>query len=219
MFNFQILLPRTEKTKFRDIFFYIIEIFDRNGRKWEVEIIEFTLLTAILLISNGNKKATSQPASPGRPKGGRDRILGLIALFKFCKAALLLAVGIGTLELVRTDLTAWPQHWVSALASNVGRRTVEQLLARVSQMDPGHLEALGVGAFLYTVLFTVEGIGLWRGKRWAEYLTAIATASFVPLEIYELTHRVSPRRLSALLLNLAIVAYLIYRLRRREAKT
>ena len=86
-------------------------------------------------------------------------------------------------------------------------------------MDPGHLEALGVGAFLYTVLFTVEGIGLWRGKRWAEYLTAIATASFVPLEIYELTHRVSPRRLSALLLNLAIVAYLIYRLRRREAKT
>ncbi len=183
-------------------------------------IIKSTLLTEILLISNGDKKATSQPpASPGRPRGGRDRILGLIALFKFCKAALLLAVGIGALKLVRTDLTTWSQHWVSALASNVGRRTVEQLLARVSQMDRGRLEALGVGAFLYAVLFTIEGIGLWRGERWAEYLTVIATASFVPLEIYELIHRVSPPRLSALLLNLAIVAYLIYRLRRREAKT
>ncbi len=184
-----------------------------------MEIVESILLTAILLILNGDKITTSQPASPGRPKGGRDRILGLIALFKFFKASLLVAVGIGALKLVRADLIAWFQHWVSALAPNIGRRTVEQLLARVSQTDPGRLEALGVGAFLYAILFAVEGIGLWRGKRWAEYLTVIATASFVPLEIYELIHRVSPPRLSALFLNLAIVAYLIYRLRCREAKT
>lgn len=185
-----------------------------------MEIITSTVLTAIPLISNGDKKVTSEPAaSPGRHKGGRDQILRLIALFKFCKTALLLAVGVGVLKLVRTDLTAWSQHWVSALASNIGRRTVEQLIARLSQMDPGRLEALGGGLFLYGVLFTVEGIGLWRGKRWAEYLTVIATASFVPLEIYELNHRVSPPRLSALLLNLAIAAYLIYRLRHREAET
>ncbi len=182
-------------------------------------IMKSSLLTAILSITNEDKEATSQPASHGRPKGGRDRILWLIALFKFCKATLLLAVGIGMLKLVRTDLAGWSQHWASALAPKVGRRTVEQLLARVSQIDPGRLEALGVGAFLYAVLFMVEGMGLWREKRWAEYLTVIATASFVPLEIYELTRGVSSPRLSALLLNLAIVGYLIYRLRRRESKT
>lgn len=182
-------------------------------------IIKSPFLTAIFSITNEDKKATSQPGFHGRPKGGRDRILGLIALFKFCKASFLIAFGIGALKLVRTDLAAWSQHWVSALTSNVARRTVEQLLARVSQIDPGRLEALGVGAFLYAALFMVEGMGLWRKKRWAEYLTMIATASFVPLEIYELTRRVSPPRLSALLLNLAIVAYLIYRLRRRESKT
>jgi uncharacterized membrane protein (DUF2068 family) len=86
-------------------------------------------------------------------------------------------------------------------------------------MDPGRLEAFGVGAFVYAILFTIEGIGLWMGKRWAEYLTVIATALFVPLEIYEITQRVSAARLLALLLNLAIVAYLIYRLRRGQAKT
>ena len=44
-----------------------------------------------------------------------------------------------------------------------------------------------------------------------------ATGSFVPFEIYELARRLSPSRLAALVLNLAVVVYLIYHLRRRES--
>lgn len=167
-------------------------------------------------INSELKKTNSEPASSGGSESGRDRILQLIALLKFCKSALLLVVGMGALKLVQTDLNTWSLNWVSALNSNIGRRTIEHLIARVSQMDASRLEAFGVGAFVYTALFTVEGIGLWLGKRWAKYLTVIATALFVPMEIYELSQRVSIPRLSALLLNLAIVAYLIYRLRRRH---
>ena len=72
---------------------------------------------------------------------------------------------------------------------------------------------LGVVALLYATLFAIEGVGLWRERRWAEYLTVIATASFIPFEIVQLARQVSLARSAALGLNLLVVAYLIYRLR------
>ena len=143
-----------------------------------------------------------------------DRVLRLIALFKFCKAVLLVVVGLGALELLDPDMAARAQRWVAALASSSDRHVVQQLVAVVGGLSPGRLQALGVGAFLYAALFTVEGVGLWRRKRWAEYLTVIATLSLVPLELFELTRAVTPPRLTALVVNFAVVAYLIGRMRR-----
>jgi uncharacterized membrane protein (DUF2068 family) len=70
-----------------------------------------------------------------------------------------------------------------------------------------HLVAAGIGA--YAVLEGIEAVGLWYQKRWAEYLTFIATTLFIPLEIYELAHKVSPFKLTALIVNVAIVVYLL----------
>jgi uncharacterized membrane protein (DUF2068 family) len=83
-------------------------------------------------------------------------------------------------------------------------------------MGPTRIAALGVGAFLYAALFLVEGIGLWLQRRWAEYLTVVATASFIPFEIFEVARRVTATRMVALVVNLAILVYLIVRLRRRR---
>jgi uncharacterized membrane protein (DUF2068 family) len=55
----------------------------------------------------------------------------------------------------------------------------------------------------------LEAIGPWRGRRWAEYLTFVATVVFVPYEIYELTKTVSALKVLTLVINLAIVAYLL----------
>ena len=55
-----------------------------------------------------------------------------------------------------------------------------------------------------------EAFGLWFQQRWAEYLTFIATTLLSPLEVYELAHGASPFKLIALLIDLAIVAYLLY---------
>ena len=55
----------------------------------------------------------------------------------------------------------------------------------------------------------VEAVGLWTGQRWAEYLTFIATVVFVPYEIYELTKSITALKLVALIINVAIVLYLI----------
>jgi uncharacterized membrane protein (DUF2068 family) len=146
-----------------------------------------------------------------------DRMLRLIAVFKFCKAALLVAVGLGALRLLDPEVAARAQRWAAAVAANSDRRIVQQLIGVVSGLSPRRLEALGTGAFLYSTLFITEGIGLWRGKRWAEYLTVIATMSLLPLEVYEIIRRASTTRVMALLVNLVVAGYLIWRLRRPRA--
>ena len=140
--------------------------------------------------------------------------LRLIALFKFFKATLLIAVCLGALQLLNPDVAASAQRWATAFATSSDRRLLQHLLARAAGLSATRLELVALGAFLYAALFTTEGVGLWRRRRWAEYLTVVATASFLPIEIFELAQRLTLTRLTALMLNLLVVAYLMYRLRR-----
>jgi uncharacterized membrane protein (DUF2068 family) len=150
-------------------------------------------------------------------QGDRAGVLRLIAVFKLLKALLLMAVGLGALKLLDPAVAAHAEAWLHGLAMGSDRRAMQGVLVFVSRLTPERLEALGIGAFLYGALFATEGIGLWLEKRWAEYLTVIATGSFVPFEVYELARHATLPRVAALVLNLAVVAYLIYHLRRRSA--
>jgi uncharacterized membrane protein (DUF2068 family) len=62
---------------------------------------------------------------------------------------------------------------------------------------------------VYALIEGVEAYGLWYQRRWAEYLTLIVTTSLIPLELYELAHRLSPFKVVALIVNVAVVAYLL----------
>src|ERR1700691_2696568 len=73
-----------------------------------------------------------------------------------------------------------------------------------------NLYLLGVAIAVYAVLEGTEAVGLWLGKRWAEYLTFLATIIFVPYEVYELAKGVSALKVLALVLNLAVAAYLLF---------
>ena len=72
-----------------------------------------------------------------------------------------------------------------------------------------NLYVAGTAVAAYALLEGTEAVGLWLGRRWAEYLTFLATVIFVPYEIYELTKSVSVLKVLALVINLAIVAYLL----------
>ena len=71
-----------------------------------------------------------------------------------------------------------------------------------------HLFALVILA--YAAIEGIEAVGLWYQRRWAEYLTFVVTASLLPLEVYELTNRLSPLKILAFVINVAVVAYLLY---------
>jgi uncharacterized membrane protein (DUF2068 family) len=69
---------------------------------------------------------------------------------------------------------------------------------------------VGLVVAAYALLEGVEAIGLWQARRWAEYLTLVATAVLLIPEVWELTSRVTPTKILALIINLAVVAYLLF---------
>jgi uncharacterized membrane protein (DUF2068 family) len=82
-------------------------------------------------------------------------------------------------------------------------------LRRLFSIQHGTLVKVALVVGAYAVLEGAEAVGLWRQKRWAEYLTFIATTLLLPLEIYELSHKFSPLKIVTLLINLAVVVYLL----------
>jgi uncharacterized membrane protein (DUF2068 family) len=84
--------------------------------------------------------------------------------------------------------------------------TVEHLFTLRSST----LYAVGVAAALYALLEGAEAVGLWYQKRWAEYLTFLATLVFMPYEIYELSRSVTPLKVAALVVNVLIAFYLLF---------
>ena len=146
-------------------------------------------------------------------KSSNDKVLRLIAVFKFLKSAALIALGVGAFKSLHKDLGGLAEHWVEALRFDPGSRYVVMFLAKVSNLHPDQIKKLGLVSFLYAGLFLAEGTGLWLQKRWGEWLTVIITSSLLPVEIYEIYRYPSAVKVAVLALNLGIVVYLIYRIR------
>jgi uncharacterized membrane protein (DUF2068 family) len=75
--------------------------------------------------------------------------------------------------------------------------------------SPGTLTWVAVALFAYAAIQVAEGVGLWSLRRWGEYLAVIATSAFLPLEVYELTEKITWLRVTAFVVNLALVVYLV----------
>ena len=148
----------------------------------------------------------------GKIKG--SRALLLIAAFKLIKGLGLLALGIGALRLLHKDVATEIAQWLDALRVDPHNHYIQILLEKLGMVDDRKLKALSVGTFFYSALFLTEGVGLALRKRWAEYLTIISTASLLPLEIYEIAKRPDAARILVLLVNIAIVVYLVIEVRR-----
>jgi uncharacterized membrane protein (DUF2068 family) len=150
-------------------------------------------------------------------KPSASNLLRMIAIFKFLKALLMLAVGIGALRLVHMDITALLEHLVRHFGLDPGGRYVGAALQKAANLTPDKITSIGIGSFVYAALFLTEGIGLWMKKRWAEYFTVILTATLVPVEIYELIRHPSIPKIFILLINLGIVVFLIHLIRHKNA--
>jgi uncharacterized membrane protein (DUF2068 family) len=145
-----------------------------------------------------------------------SRGLLLIAAFKLLKGLALLAVGIGAHTLIDRDLAAVVEHWVNVFRVDPNNHYLHALLERFTDLSPQRLKAVSFGTFFYAALLLTEGVGLALGKRWAEYFTIIATSSLIPLEIYEIFRHANITKVVLLLINVAVVWYLVLELRRHK---
>src|SRR3981189_2593103 len=152
------------------------------------------------------------------PNTRHGRGLRLIATFKLLKGFALLAAGFGMLKLLHKEVATEIEHWVNIFQVDSHNHFIHLLLEKVANLDDRRLKALSAGTFVYSTIFLVEGIGLALGKRWAEYFTIIVTSSLLPLEVYALAKHASVGEVLALVINLAVVAYLVRELRRTRVR-
>jgi uncharacterized membrane protein (DUF2068 family) len=147
-----------------------------------------------------------------------DRVIVLIGVFKLLKAALLIALGIAGLAAVPSELAEGARHLITWMGLSPGRHTLARLLGKLGSVDDGMARKLAVASLCYAAVFLVEGVGLLSKRRWAEWLTVVVTASFIPIEVYEAAKRFGPGKIAALILNLAILIYLVWR-RLKESRS
>jgi uncharacterized membrane protein (DUF2068 family) len=181
------------------------------------------LTTLLVKVSGVTQVAPSRPhylarllAELNSIGGEHDSFIKVIILERIAKASVLILLAIGLIVAgERGWLATWAHEAQDQLNLDTGSNFIEQLLYRllVTIGTFQHTTVLAIGAIAYALLEGTEGIGLAMRRRWAEYLTVIATGVLIPFEAYEVFHKVTLFRIGALLLNLAVVGYLAYRKR------
>jgi uncharacterized membrane protein (DUF2068 family) len=155
-------------------------------------------------------------AELGRIGGEHDAFIKVIIVERIVKSIALIALAIGLLVAGEKGLlTTWAQYAQDQLNLDADNGVIAQLLLRLLLLVGkfNHITILAIGAIAYALLEGTEGVGLAMRRRWAEYLTVIATGILIPYEAYEVIHRATLFKVGALLLNLAVVGYLAYRKR------
>jgi uncharacterized membrane protein (DUF2068 family) len=145
-----------------------------------------------------------------------DPFLRIIAIFKLAKASLFVVAGIGLLHYLNADVQSRLQHLMDNLHVDHHNHLLTWCLRQAGLLTKDKMAALSAIAIFYGALFATEGTGLYLRKRWAEWLVVVLTASLLPVEIYEIWHRVTWLKILLTLGNLLILGYLIHVIRRKQ---
>jgi uncharacterized membrane protein (DUF2068 family) len=142
-------------------------------------------------------------------------IIRLIAAERFLRGLVLLGAGAYLLTHVGSDFSRLADHLMRRLELDPHRPFLRHILEKLRGLKASTVVITGIAAIGYGLLELVEGTGLWLDQLWAEYLTVIATSLLIPFEVYELIRNPSPLKAAGIAVNVAIVVYLVYALRRR----
>jgi uncharacterized membrane protein (DUF2068 family) len=158
---------------------------------------------------------------PARGKMLRDKVvLRLIAIDRAFHFFVFVLLGVAVLLFAGNETSLRDAYYriLTDLQGGVGGGPVQNTghvgilhdLDKLFTLRSGTLRAIGVGLLGFAILEGVEAVGLWFTKRWAEYLTFLATTILLPIEIAELIHRVSPLKVIGFIINVAVVVYLLF---------
>ncbi len=159
--------------------------------------------------------STTQAQGSGRSsRSQHQRGLLLIGLFKLSKALLSIALGVGALKLLHHDFASVVLRIADALKIDPESHLIGMLMIKADLINANQLRHFSMITFAYAVVCLVEGTGLILEKRWAEYFTVTLTALALPLECFELYKQFTVPRIALLLVNLVVLGYLIWLIRR-----
>ncbi|HUO43639.1 MAG TPA: DUF2127 domain-containing protein [Burkholderiales bacterium] len=143
--------------------------------------------------------------------------LRMIALFEAFKGILVLAVGTGLLTLLHRDVQKAAEQVILHLHLDPARHVPLIFLTLAAKINDSTLMLLAAGALVYSIVRLLEAYGLWNARPWAEWLGVLTGGFYLFIEVYELAQRATLLRFSFFAVNLAIVVYLGWTLRRKKA--
>lgn len=149
-----------------------------------------------------------------------DRWIVAIGVFKLLQTTAWLLLGIGALRLLHKDVLDVAERWILALRFNPEGHFVSLLLGKLALLDPHRLKQISAAIFGMGLLDAIEGMGLVLEKTWAEFVTLILTASFLPWELIGMFQHPTRIRIGLAIINLAVVLYLLWfvKMRMRERR-
>ena len=160
--------------------------------------------------------ARPDPAPTDTP--ATRRTLRTIAGFEALKGSLALIAGVGVLGLLHRDLHQIATALIGHVGLSPGAHYPALLLAGIDRWSGhGDWQLLTAMATAYAALRFAEAYGLWRDKAWGEWLGALSGGLYIPFELWHWLHRPTWAASAVVLLNAAVVAYLGWRLWRRQA--
>ncbi len=162
--------------------------------------------------------AGRDPASvvPDPTNARHDRLLPWIAAERAFRAVVLLAVGIALVTHPHANWASDISHLAQRLGLDPKDNWVQRIMTDVGKLHAHQDLVFGVAAIGYGVLEGVEAYGLFTRRRWGEWLTVVATSLLFVPEVWELTKSATVLKVGAVVVNLAIVGYLVWRLRGRR---
>ena len=153
------------------------------------------------------------------PPGSRDSGLLLIGIFKLGKALLFFCIGAGAIHLLHKDLGDEMLRLAVALKFDPESHIVSTLMEKADLIDSHRLKEISLATFAYSGVALTEGVGLMLQKVWAEYFTLILTVSALPWEMYEIARHPTWFRVALLVINILVLWYLIWLLKRKRPVT
>jgi uncharacterized membrane protein (DUF2068 family) len=163
--------------------------------------------------------ASAYNAAAARSGTESRRAERLVAIFEAAKGLLVLMVGFGLLSVVHQDLEQIAEELVRHFHLNPASRYPRIFLDVASQFSNLRMWLLAALAFGYAILRLAEAYGLWRGRRWAEWLALASATLYVPIEVYELFTGLSWIKVATLTANIAIIACMSRVLRRSRQRS
>ena len=138
------------------------------------------------------------------------KVLRPIAILEALKGAMVLIVGFGLLSFLGRDAEDFAERLVNRLHLNPAHHYPHIFIQAMGDLSNTQLWLIAGFAVIYASIRFAEAYGLWHEKRWAEWLAALSGAVYVPVELYEIVHRASWLKFGALVINLLIVAYMVW---------
>ncbi len=145
-----------------------------------------------------------------------NKTLHAIALFEAVKGVAAIAASLGLLSLAHRDVRSMAFALIGHFHLDPDAHYPHLLLDYADVLANANLRNAVLLAWGYAAIRLTEGYGLWKDRAWAEWLAAVSGAIYLPLELNHLLGHTTLINGVVLLGNMAVVAFMVLRLRQRR---